>query len=453
VYRDARTKLLRCLYREVVVRFRPDVSPEKRLAHLADFGVEAVRTSSFVPDQIVIQDPNDARRGEDLINVANALAERDNDIILAVPNFVSEFKRSAGPVIPPSQWHLNNSGQFPGQVAGEDVRAKQAWAIAMAKRTIVVAVLDDGVDIDHPALKDSIWRNPNSTLPDQFGRDFFLDPTDVGHFDPRPKIFRAPFNDPASNDIHGTPCAGLVAASAPDARAFGVATGCLILPVKIFHADELASDERVGNAIRYAAGIADILSCSWEGPETPLIENAIEDAVTKGRKGKGCAVFCATGNDGQPSVAFPASTRTAIAVGASTDEGMHPSYSNFGPEVALVAPSNGGSQSIFTCDVSMGNRGFNLGADVDGGADGLYTNSFGGTSASAPIAAGAAGVILSQHPELTAGQLKLLLERTADKIGGAFDETGHSNIFGFGRLNLFTALGGGASAASAKPLT
>jgi subtilisin family serine protease len=443
VYRDARTNFLRCLYREVVVRFRPAVSAERRLAHLADFGLATVRTSSFVPDQIVVRDPSDAKRGADLIDVANALAERDGDIVLAAPNFVSEFKRTAPPAIPASQWHLDNSGQFPGQVAGEDVRAKQAWAKAMATRTIIVAVLDDGVDLDHPALKDAMWRNPDATSPDQFGRDFFLDPSDPGHFDPRPKIFSAPFNDPTGNDIHGTPCAGLVGAAAPDGRAFGVATGCILLPVKIFHADALASDERVGNAIQYAAGIADILSCSWEGPDTPLIESAIEDAASKGRKGNGCAVFCSTGNESQPSVGFPASSGSAIAVGASTDEGLHPSYSNFGPEVALVAPSNGGSQSIFTCDVSMANRGFNLGADADGGADGLYTNGFGGTSASAAIAAGAAGVILSQQPALAVAQLKQILEQTADKADGVFDDAGHSNIFGFGRVNLFAALGGG----------
>lgn len=450
VYRDGRTNFLRCLYREVVVRFRRDVPMERRLAHLADFGLETVRSSPFVPDQVVARDPKDAKRGVDLIEVANALAERDGDIVIAAPNFVSEFKRAAVPAIPASQWHLDNSGKFPGQVAGEDVRAKQAWAIAMANRTIVVAVLDDGIDLDHPALKDAIWRNPDATSPDQFGRDFFLDPSDPGHFDPRPKIFRAPFSDPSGNDIHGTPCAGLIAAAAPDGRALGVATGCLLLPVKIFHGDELTSDERVGNAIQYAGGIADILSCSWEGPDSPLIEMAIEEAASKGRKGKGCPVFCSTGNESRPSVGFPANSGSAIAVGASTDEGLHPSYSNFGPEVALVAPSNGGSQSIFTCDVSMANRGFNLGSDADGGADGLYTNGFGGTSASAPIAAGAAGVILSRQPALTATELKQLLEQTADRVGG---DAGHSDIFGFGRVNLLAALGGGKSIAAGGPIT
>jgi subtilisin family serine protease len=442
IYRDARTRLLRCFYREVVVRFGRDVPEETRRAHLADFRLEVVRVTPFTPDQIVVRDHNDEKWGDDLIEVANLLAERDRDIVLAAPNFVSEFKRSAPAAIPVEQWHLDNTGHFAGQAAGEDVRAKQAWGIAMGGRAIIVAVLDDGVDIDHPALKDQIWGNPDPASRDRCGRDFFLETSDAGHFDPRPKVFRAPFNEPAGNDIHGTPCAGLVAANASDGRAFGVAAGCLILPVKIFHADELASDEKVGDAIQYAAGIADILSCSWVGPETPLIEKAIEDAASSRRNGKGCPVFCAAGNDGQPAVGFPANSSGAVAVGASTDEGMHASYSNFGPELALVAPSSGGIRDVFTCDVSLQNRGFNLGADADGGADGLYTNGFGGTSASTPITAGVAAVVLSQQPSFTAGQLKDLLEKTADKIGGGFDANGHSDLFGFGRVNLFAALKG-----------
>jgi subtilisin family serine protease len=444
VYRDARTKLLRCFYRELVIRFKPDLPEPRCLSLLAEFGLQMVsRRNDFVQGQVIVRDPKDSRRGDDLIEVANRLAERDDEIVFAAPNFVSEFRRFAPPAIPLSQWHLKNTGGFPGQVAGEDIRAERAWNILMASRAVIVAVIDDGIDIDHPALKPAIWRNPDPTSLDECGRDFFLDPSDPGHFDPRPKVFAPPFNDPDQNDIHGTPCAGLVGAVAPDGRAFGVGARCQILPVKVFHANALASDERVGNAIRYAAGIADVLSISWSGPETPLIESPLEDAVSKGRGGKGCAIFCATGNDNAPSVAFPASSPAAIAVGSSTDGALRAPFSNFGPEVAVVAPSNGGSQAIFTTDVSIPNRGFNLGTDADGGTDGLYTNIFGGTSASTPIAVGAAAVLLSQNAELTAAQVRARLEQTADKIGGDnFDGNGHSNLFGFGRVNLFAALGG-----------
>ena len=96
------------------------------------------------------------------------------------------------------------------------------------------------------------------------------------------------------NDIHGTPCAGVIAAAGQGA--FGIAFGCRVLAVKIFHADAFAADERVADAIRYAASQADILSCSWSGGSSPDIELAVEDAHHRA-SGLGSAVFCAAGND------------------------------------------------------------------------------------------------------------------------------------------------------------
>ena len=63
------------------------------------------------------------------------------------------------------------------------------------KPAVVVAVVDDGVDIDHPNLKRRIWRNPNPRDPDQHGRDFFIPDDNPDHFDPRPKRFEFPFDD------------------------------------------------------------------------------------------------------------------------------------------------------------------------------------------------------------------------------------------------------------------
>jgi len=82
-----------------------------------------------------------------------------------------------------------------------------------------------------------------------------------------------------------------------------------------------------------------------------------------------------------------------------------------------------------------------MGDPERGGADGLYTNGFGGTSAAVPIAAGAAAVLLSYKPNLTAKQLTSILEQTADKIATAqVDPNGHSDAVGFGKINLFAAL-------------
>jgi len=440
VYRDASTGLLRCFYREIILRFKTKVSASARRKHLQDLGLELVRRAAFSRHAVVARDPRDKRRGDDLIRIANRLAKRDDDIVYAAPNFVSEYRRNTLPVIPVQQWHLDNTGFYPGQTAGQDVRAKDGWAVAMGNANIVVAVLDDGVDIDHPALANHIWRNPDRSSQDQFGRDYTCSPSELGFYNPRPKTFNSPFTEPTQNDIHGTPCAGLIAADAPDARAFGVAVGCTVLPVKIFNGTQLTPDENVANAIQYAAGIADILSCSWDCPPHPATQDNLTAAAAKGRNGKGCAIFCSSGNIGIDNVAFPADLAPCIAVGSSTGDGSHASYSNGGPEISVVAPSGDGMANVFTCDVSRPNTGFNPGDEMLGGADGLYTNTFWGTSASVPIAAGVAAVLLSAHPNLTAAQVKTILQQSADKIGDGYNAKGHSPLFGYGKVNLAAAL-------------
>jgi subtilisin family serine protease len=439
VYRDASTQLLRCVYREIVVRFKTRVPAARRRAHLADLGLEIVRSGNS-PYQLIVRDPRDRHQGDDLLRLANTLSEREDDIVYAAPNFISEFRRTGPPIIPVTQWHLNNSAAVDGEIP-QDIRAQPSWRISQGLN-VVVAVLDDGVDLAHPALQNQLWRNPDPNAPDQHGRDYFLDPTDSGFNDPSPKIFNYPFNDATQNDIHGTPCAGLVAAAAPDGRAFGAAPQCKILSVKIFHGSELASDLFIANAIKYAAGIAPILSCSWHGSKaSTIIEDAITTAASTGPAGKGCAIFCSTGDASSGNVCFPASLPSAIAIGASTDSGLPASYSNSGPQVAMVAPSDGGDQSIFTCDVSKTGVGYNPGDPESGGADGLYTNGFGGTSAAVPIAAGAAAVLLSYKPSLSAKQLTVILEQTADKVSTAIiDSNGRSDAVGFGKINLFAAL-------------
>jgi subtilisin family serine protease len=299
-----------------------------------------------------------------------------------------------------------------------------------------VAVLDDGIDVEHPNLIPNLWMNPNPRALDLIGRDFFLPAGHPGHFDPRPKRFTAPFHQVEGNDIHGTPCAGLIAAAGRDGGSTGVAPQCRILPVKIFHADALAPGERVANAIRYAALHADILSCSWTGGVNPDIELALQDAGLLGRRGWGAAVFCAVGNGGGGTVGFPARDPNAIGVAAVTDQGRRAAYSNVGPEVTLAAPSSGGARGIFTTDLSHPERGFHRG---------IHTGSFGGTSAATAIAAGVGALVLAAEPRLNRSDLCDILAGTADRIGSDHDERGHSPQVGYGRINA-----GGAVAVAAE---
>ena len=440
VFEDVGSGLLRMVYKEIMVRLHKGVSAKIRDKILRKHGFELRTRSRFVRNQFVVTHKSGRRMGADLLDVANDWADMD-EIEFAAPNFVSEYHRLALPGINREQWHLWNRGGSVGQVTGEDVNARGAWRNTLGKPSIVVAVLDDGVDIEHANLKSRILKNPDPNDPqDLYGRDFFVPDDHPEHYNPRPKVFRFPFGQMRGNDIHGTPCAGVVAAAGLIANVNGVAPKCSILPVKIFHADALASDARVADAIRYAASIADVISCSWSGPMSPDVELAIQDAGS-GRDGKGVPVFCAAGNGGgKNSVGYPAAYADAIAVGASTDRAGLASYSDTGPEISVVAPSSGGVQGIFTTDVSYANRGFNTGSDNAGGADGLHTNDFGGTSSATPLSAGVAALVLSANPKSSRVELREVLERTAEKIGTGYDSQGHSRRYGYGRVDASAAV-------------
>jgi subtilisin-like proprotein convertase family protein/subtilisin family serine protease len=434
VYRDVKSGLRLIATDEITVRFRQEAS-QAEITHLnQELGAEILEPNRFAPHQYRLQvaDP------EATLWVANQYQESPLTEF-AEPNFVAEMKKASLPNDEwlAEQWHLRNTGQGAGAV-GEDVDAAGAWAFTIGAPDITVAIIDDGVDIDHPDLHANIWKNPDPQAPDVYGWNFFDD-----NDNPRPQKFSPPYDRLLGNDSHGTPCAGVVAAVGNNAvGVVGIAHGCKILPVKIFLADDLVPFHVVADAIRYAGTRADVLSNSWGTAESSNIAQAIQDVVQTGRNGKGCPVFVATGNDGLGEIGFPAAVSEAIAVGASTNQGRRADYSNYGRGLDFVAPSNGGTRGIFTADVSIPGRGFNVGAINQGDADGLYTNSFGGTSSATPLAAGIAALILSLNPALTWEEVRTYLRETADKIDtvhGSYRQ-GYSRQYGFGRLNARRAL-------------
>jgi subtilisin-like proprotein convertase family protein len=434
VYREPQSGLRMVATDEITVRFKPGVSQDVIDIFNADQGITRAQQSRFVPNQYILTVSNPS----DVLAIADRYHTSDLTEF-AEPNFVTEAKKSALPndEFLPEQWHLKNTGQGEGKV-GEDVEAEGAWTMTSGSPTITVAVIDDGVDIDHPDLKDNIWTNPNSNDPDVHGWDFYND-----NADPRPKQFAPPYDRLVGNDSHGTPCAGVIAALGNNQEGVaGIAHQCKILPVKIFMADDLVPFNVLADAIRYGGQKADVLSNSWGIPQSNDVAQAIRDVVKTGRGGKGCPVFVATGNDYSSSIGFPASVDEAIAVGASTNEGRRAAYSNYGRGLDIVAPSSGGSRGIFTVDVSIPGRGFNVGTVNSGDAEGRYTNSFGGTSSATPLAAGVAALILSLNPELTWEQVRAYLRHTADKIdtvNGSYID-GYSRQYGFGRINARRAL-------------
>ncbi len=432
VYVEEESQLRVIVTREITVRFKANVTESRRTKILKSLGLTIRATNEFNPRHYVVVPASDVDES-DTIRLANRLSE-SREVEYSAPNFVSESRKLAltnDPLLS-DQWHLNNAGGT-GATAGEDVKAFAAWDITPGgKPKVVIAIVDDGVDIEHPDLQANIWVNPKATAPDRNGRNFFDD-----DFNPRPRYFHSPFDDTDVNDIHGTACAGVTAAVGNNnAGVAGIAYACTILPVKVFGGEGLAPNDRLANAIRYAGQHADVISNSWAIPRNPDVESAIQDVVKTGRRGKGCLVFCATGNESSQRIGFPSSHPLALAVGASNDQGKRSEYSNRGKGIQFVAPSSDPDrdrQGISTTDVSIKNRGY---------AKGPYTNDFGGTSSATPLAAGIGALVLSVNPSLTWKQVRSILRSTADKIdsaGGTYTR-GYSIHYGFGRLNAFAAV-------------
>jgi subtilisin family serine protease len=190
VFKEKHSGLLRIVHKEAVIRFRPGVTDKQRRQILAKHSLEIRSKNRFVDNQFVIIDKKGARTGVELVDIANDCANMD-EVVFATPNFVSEFRRAQ---IPVAQWHLENTAAVAGQKEGEDVNALTAWQATQGKRTIVIAILDDGVDVDHPNLRSNIKKRPDNKEPrDRLGRDFFIpDDDSPEHFDPRPKVFQFP---------------------------------------------------------------------------------------------------------------------------------------------------------------------------------------------------------------------------------------------------------------------
>ena len=230
--------------------------------------------------------------------VARTLAQTKG-VLWAQPNFLREIKHCFAPPNPlfGTQQALNNLG-LNRATAGADARATSAWDRTTGNSSIVIAIIDDGVDTSHPGLR--IFTNPGETgggketnaLDDD--RNGFVD--DVHGWD-----FANNDNNvsPIGFNGHGTGTAGVAAGIfSIAAKTAGIAGGCTVLPVKIADdTGDFTTDAAIGTAIIYASTFADVLSNSWGGgSESPFIDAAIDYAVAHGRGGKGCPVFFATGN-------------------------------------------------------------------------------------------------------------------------------------------------------------
>jgi subtilisin-like proprotein convertase family protein/subtilisin family serine protease len=392
------------------------------------------------PDQFIVTLAGQS--GVATLSISEALLS-DPRIEWTSPNFWQNHQRFFTPndSLYPQQWHLNSA------TAG--IKAPTAWDITPGgSSSIAIAIVDDGIELTHPDLQPNIWVNTGEIPGDGIDNDGNGWIDDVNGWD-----FTANDNNPgpdSANDAHGTATAGVAAGKGNNSIGIaGAAFNSKILPSRIFAGASATSDANIASAIYYAAGrtanglstwnAAQITSNSWGGgSSSSAITSAFTWASNAARGGKGVPSFIATGNNSSSSVSYPANlsgtVTGVIAVGASTNSSLRASYSNYGNQVDILAPSDGGSLGITTTD-RTGSIGY---SSTD------YTSSFGGTSSATPLAAGVGALVMALDSNLTAAQIRGLLRNTTEYIGPvAYNvTTGFNTEYGYGRVNAFNAVSG-----------
>ncbi len=379
--------------------------PQAMPAALSQYGA-TIRENEFGRFIMTVNEPRAS------LLLANTMVE-SGLVNWAHPNFYANHVLYNDPYYS-QQFQMNNTGQTISGVAGMndvDCDAAQAWGITTGSASITVAVIDDGLEA-HEDMKTSTGasRILGGYTPSNNGN-----------------------GNPNASGAHGMACAGIIGASHNTIGVRGVAPGVKLRSVNIFNGGETTSD--LASAFTWAKNQnADVISNSWGYPSCFLslsaLNTAINDARQNGRGGDGCVILFAAGNSYGDCIEYPADLTTVMAVGAVTNLGTHSNYSNTGPALDVVAPSNSApgqsGAGVRTID-REGSAGYSFGD---------YTTGFGGTSAACPVVAGVAALILSYDATLTETEVRNLLTNTATDMGSS----GFDNTYGHGRVSAFDAL-------------
>jgi len=294
------------------------------------------------------------------------------------------------------------------------VSADKAWAKQKGSKSIVVAVIDTGVDYTHKDLAFNIWRNPHQAVNgvNVFGDNITGDVVgwDFVHND------NLPFDD----NEHGTHCAGVIGAVGNDGVGIsGINQRVSIMPVKFLSGEGSGDTASAVKAIDYAISRgAKVLSNSWGGKGDDGTNGALKDAVSRAQAA-GVLFVAAAGNDGtnnDSDPTFPASYNLDnMVVVAATDERDGLAYfSNTGPK-----------------SVHVGAPGTNVYSTVPGNKYAKLS----GTSMACPHVAGEAALIWAQYPNANYQEIKRRILSSGDSIGSLNGKTLTGK-----RINVLNAL-------------
>ncbi|MBK7629996.1 MAG: S8 family serine peptidase [Ignavibacteriales bacterium] len=317
-----------------------------------------------------------------------------------------------------------NDSLLSEQWALEKIKAFDAWDITQGSDTVLLAIIDTGIDYLHPDLMNKIYKNPgesgiksnngiddddNGFIDDYMGWDFV---DRVGFpFDSTGGDYLTWDNIPLDEHGHGTLVSGTFAAETNNISGIaGVAPKINILNLRSFDPGGYGEEDDAAAAILYAVKMgAKVINMSWgDYSFSYVLRDVIRYAYSQN-----VVLVASSGNNGSNVPHYPSGYSEVISIGNSTEQDFVAGSSNWGSTLDLVAPGSGITSTALNSDYS----------------------SFSGTSASAPFVSAAAALILSKQ-SFTNEEVKQILKSTSDDIG----EAGWDLRSGAGRLNLFKAL-------------
>jgi len=338
------------------------------------------------------------------INLDNAIMRFSKivGVLEVFPNYKMEAYITPNDPYFVDQWAHENHGQAVSYGGGNvgiddcDTDTDLAWDISQGSPDITIAILDTGVDLDHPEFSGRI-------VP---GYDFVNND-----------------NNASDDHGHGTSCAGIAAAKGNNNQGIaGVAWFCNIMPIKVLDSGGSGYTDNIADGVQWASDNgANVISMSLGGGGyESMFDNAINYAVSNGT-----VVFAASGNDNSGTISYPAAYDNCIAVGAlspcnerkntSSCDGENWWGSNYGNGLDFLAPG----VRIHTTAMNGG-----------------YTTTFNGTSSACPHAAGIGALLLSTELTLIPQNIRDIMQATCDDL----NSTGWDSQTGYGRLNAYNAL-------------
>lgn len=323
------------------------------------------------------------------------------------------------------QYGLYNDGTFSLSPAtiDADIDMELGWDIEQGDQSVIVAVLDSGIKLDHPEFSGRIWTNTNETLngidDDNNG---YID--DINGWD-----FANNDNDPTDDHGHGTNVTGIIGANSNNNLGYsGVDWNCKLMIGKILNENNYGYYSWWTNAIYYAVDNgAKVINMSVGGSG---FSNYMKDAIDYAYN-NGVTVVACMMNENNDTTFYPAGYQNTIAVGATNpnDERAAPFFwsptsgSSYGNHIDVVAPGN----YIY---------GLNYQSDTN------YNSYWGGTSQATPLVAGLSSLLLAQDMNKTPDDIRSIIRNTAeDQIGNVSEDIlGFDIYYGYGRVNAYQAL-------------